>query len=85
MVLHSDLANAVRFLGVEAVEKAHSGHPGIVLGAADIATTLFKDVLRIAPNHPDWINRDRFVLSAGHGAPLLRVRYRHRYHGPAGL
>ncbi|MDD4520026.1 MAG: transketolase [Alphaproteobacteria bacterium] len=71
MVLHSDLANAVRFLGVEAVEKAHSGHPGIVLGAADIATTLFKDVLRIAPNHPDWINRDRFVLSAGHGAPLL--------------
>jgi len=66
-----DLANAIRFLSIDAVEKANSGHPGMPMGMADVATILFKYYLKFNPNSPGWINRDRFVLSAGHGSMLL--------------
>ncbi len=69
--LHNDLANSIRFLSVDAVQKANSGHPGMPMGMADVATVLFKDFLRFNPKNPDWLNRDRFVLSAGHGSMLL--------------
>ena len=69
--LHNDLANCIRFLSVDAVQKANSGHPGMPMGMADVATVLFKDFLRFNPKNPDWLNRDRFVLSAGHGSMLL--------------
>jgi transketolase len=65
------LANALRFLSVDAVEKAGSGHPGMPLGMADVATVLFQKHLRFNPQDPSWLNRDRFVLSAGHGSMLL--------------
>ena len=67
----NQLSNAIRFLSVDAVQKANSGHPGMPMGMADVATTLFKYHLRFNPNNPDWINRDRFILSAGHGSMLL--------------
>ena len=70
-VSHDDLANAIRFLDIDAVEAAKSGHPGMPMGAADIATVLFKDFLKFNPKDPDWANRDRFILSAGHGSMLL--------------
>jgi len=70
-VSHTDLANAIRFLSIDAVEAAKSGHPGMPMGAADIATVLFRDFLSFNPQDPDWANRDRFVLSAGHGSMLL--------------
>lgn len=70
-VTHNDLANAIRFLAIDAVEAAKSGHPGMPMGAADIATVLFKDFLKFNPQDPDWANRDRFILSAGHGSMLL--------------
>ena len=63
--------NAIRMLGVEMVNKANSGHPGIVLGAAPMAYTVFNKHIRISNKNKDWINRDRFVLSAGHGSALL--------------
>jgi transketolase len=67
----NQLSNAIRFLSVDAVQKANSGHPGMPMGMADVATTLFKYHLRFNPKNPNWINRDRFILSAGHGSMLL--------------
>ena len=66
-----DLANSIRFLSIDAVEKANSGHPGLPMGMADVATILFKYYLKFNPKNPNWMNRDRFVLSAGHGSMLL--------------
>lgn len=68
---HQRMANAIRFLAVDAVEKAKSGHPGLPMGAADIATVLFTQFLKFDPTSPEWADRDRFVLSAGHGSMLL--------------
>ncbi|MEP9354020.1 transketolase [Xanthobacter sp. KR7-65] len=68
---HDRLANAIRFLAMDAVEAANSGHPGLPMGAADIATVLFTKVLKFDPSRPFWPDRDRFVLSAGHGSMLL--------------
>lgn len=66
-----DLANAIRFLSMDAVQKANSGHPGMPMGMADIATELWQDFMRHNPGNPNWPNRDRFVLSNGHGCMLL--------------
>ncbi|KFL35816.1 transketolase [Arenimonas donghaensis] len=66
-----DLANALRFLAIDAVEAAKSGHPGMPMGMADIAEVLWNDFLSHSPNNPKWFNRDRFVLSNGHGSMLV--------------
>jgi transketolase len=70
-VEHDRMANAIRALAMDAVEKANSGHPGLPMGAADIATVLFTRILKFDPADPAWPDRDRFVLSAGHGSMLL--------------
>jgi transketolase len=68
---HEDMANAIRALAMDAVEKADSGHPGMPMGMADVATVLFTRFLKFDAAHPEWPDRDRFVLSAGHGSMLL--------------
>ena len=70
-VSHDAMANAIRFLALDAVEKAKSGHPGLPMGSADVATVLWRDVLKFDASDPHWPDRDRFVLSAGHGCMLL--------------
>ena len=70
-ITHADMANAIRFLAVDAVEKAKSGHPGMPMGMADVATVLFSRFLKFDAADPSWPDRDRFVLSAGHGSMLL--------------
>jgi len=68
---HMEMANAIRFLAMDAVEQAKSGHPGMPMGMADAATVLFQRFLKFDPARPDWPDRDRFILSAGHGSMLL--------------
>jgi len=68
---HRDMANAIRALAMDAVQKANSGHPGMPMGMADVATVLFTRFLKTDPAEPKWADRDRFVLSAGHGSMLL--------------
>ena len=70
-VAHDRMANAIRALAMDAVEQAKSGHPGLPMGAADIATVLFTQFLKFDPADPTWPDRDRFVLSAGHGSMLI--------------
>ena len=65
------LANCIRFLSIDAVQQANSGHPGMPMGMADIATILFKDFLKFDPLDPNWIDRDRLIISNGHGSMLL--------------
>jgi transketolase len=69
--LHDRMANAIRALAMDAVQAANSGHPGLPMGAADIATVLFTRFVKFDPGHPAWPDRDRFVLSAGHGSMLI--------------
>ncbi len=68
---HKDMANAIRALSMDAVQQAKSGHPGMPMGMADVATVLYTRFLKFDPARPDWPDRDRFVLSAGHGSMLL--------------
>jgi transketolase len=68
---YDQMAHAIRFLSVDAVQKANSGHPGMPMGMADVATVLFSDFLKFNAKDPHWADRDRFVLSAGHGSMLL--------------
>src|SRR5208337_2975772 len=68
---HREMAGAIRFLAADAVEKAKSGHPGMPMGMADVATVLFSRFMNFDPAKPRWPDRDRFVLSAGHGSMLL--------------
>src|SRR6185437_13518353 len=70
-VAHASMANAIRALAMDAVEQAKSGHPGLPMGAADVATVLFTKFLKFDPADPAWPDRDRFVLSAGHGSMLI--------------
>jgi transketolase len=70
-VSFSDRANAIRALAMDAIEAANSGHPGMPMGMADVATVLFSDYLKYDPTDPKWADRDRFVLSAGHGSMLI--------------
>ncbi|MEE9194994.1 MAG: hypothetical protein V3U44_04080, partial [Alphaproteobacteria bacterium] len=67
MAAHKDMANAIRFLAADGVQQANSGHPGMPMGMADVATVLFTRYLKFDPSAPRWEDRDRFVLSAGHG------------------
>ncbi|MDX3924538.1 MAG: transketolase [Shinella sp.] len=69
-VTERDMANAIRALAMDGVQKANSGHPGMPMGMADVATVLFNRFIKIDPSHPEWPDRDRFVLSAGHGSML---------------
>ncbi len=67
---HAEMANAIRALAMDAVEAANSGHPGMPMGMADVATVLFRDFMKFDPTSPHWADRDRFILSAGHGSML---------------
>lgn len=71
MASRRELANAIRFLSVDAVQKANSGHPGAPMGMADIAEVLWRGNMVHNPKNPNWANRDRFVLSNGHGSMLI--------------
>ncbi|MBS7203050.1 MAG: transketolase, partial [Haemophilus parainfluenzae] len=71
MATRRQLANAIRALSMDAVQKAKSGHPGAPMGMADIAEVLWRDFLKHNPNNPKWADRDRFVLSNGHGSMLI--------------
>ena len=71
---YSEMANAIRVLTIDAVEAANSGHPGMPMGMADVATLLFSEFLKFDPKNPKWVDRDRFVLSAGHGSMLIYMR-----------
>lgn len=71
MISRRELANAIRALSMDAVQKAKSGHPGAPMGMADIAEVLWNDFLSHNPTNPTWFNRDRFVLSNGHGSMLI--------------
>ena len=66
-----EMANAIRALSMDAVQTANSGHPGMPMGMADVATVLFTEHLKYDPKWPNWTDRDRFILSAGHGSMLL--------------
>ena len=68
---HEEMVNAIRMLAADAVEKAKSGHPGMPMGMANAATVLWTRFLKFDPTKPDWEDRDRFILSAGHGSMLL--------------
>ena len=70
MISRRELANAVRVLAMDAVQEAHSGHPGMPMGMADIIEVLWNDFYRHHPGNPHWFNRDRFILSNGHGSML---------------
>ena len=65
------ISNAIRFLSIDAVEKAKSGHPGMPMGMADVASILFTEFIKINPKDPLWPDRDRFILSNGHGSMLI--------------
>ena len=67
----SQLSNCIRFLAIDAVQQANSGHPGMPMGMADIATVLYRDHLKFDPNDPRWLDRDRLIISNGHGSMLL--------------
>jgi transketolase len=71
MLTRHELANAIRALSMDAVQQANSGHPGAPMGMADIAEVLWNDFLKHNPANPDWDNRDRFVMSNGHGSMLV--------------
>jgi transketolase len=68
---HRDMANAITALSMDAVQRANSGHPGMPMGMADAATVLFSKFLKFDPTDPNWADRDRFILSAGHGSMLI--------------
>jgi transketolase len=68
---HEEMVNAIRMLSADAVERAQSGHPGLPMGMANAAAVLWLQFLKYDPKHPDWPDRDRFILSAGHGSMLL--------------
>mgnify|MGYP000456659981 FL=1 len=71
MPSRKELANAIRVLSMDAVQKANSGHPGAPMGMADIAEVLWRDYLKHSPTNPEWVDRDRFILSNGHGSMLI--------------
>ena len=71
MLSRHELANAIRALSMDAVQRANSGHPGAPMGMADIAEVLWNDFLKHNPNNPNWDNRDRFIMSNGHGSMLV--------------